>query len=94
MENEPAESVVLFVSRQEFGELIEKSVRRGLADAGLYLDDKIDREEARKDFWFLRRWRKAMDGAAAKIGYTVLAILTGGALIVIWAGLRAHLFRP
>ncbi|GAB4068354.1 hypothetical protein KHC28_15605 [Ancylobacter sonchi] len=94
MENEPAESVVLVVSRQELGDLIERSVRRGLADAGLHLEDKNDREEARKDFWFLRRWRRAMDGAAAKIGYTVLALVTGGVLIVVWAGLRIQIFRP
>lgn len=93
MRNEIEDSVVLSVSREELGELIEKSVKRGLADAGLYLEDKEDREEARKDFWFLRRWRKAMDGAAAKIGYVVLTIITGGILVVLWAGIRAHVFK-
>ncbi|GAB4072803.1 hypothetical protein KHC28_00825 [Ancylobacter sonchi] len=93
MRNEPTETVVLSVSREELTDLIEKAVRRGFADAGLYLEDKEDREESRKDFWFLRRWRRATDGAAAKIGYTVLAILTGGVLIVIWAGIRAHVLK-
>ncbi|MBS7545698.1 hypothetical protein [Ancylobacter oerskovii] len=93
MKNEPSESVVISMSPTELGELIEKSVRRGLADAGLYLEDKEDREEARKDFWFLRRWRRAMDGAAAKIGYSVLGIFVAGMALVIWAGFKAHVLK-
>ncbi|GAB4073370.1 hypothetical protein KHC28_01200 [Ancylobacter sonchi] len=68
-------------------------MRRGFADAGLYLEDKKYREGSRKDFWFLRRWRKVTDGTAAEVGYTVSGILTGGVLIVIWAGIRAHVLK-
>ena len=38
-------------------------------------------------------WRKATDGAAAKIGYCILAMIISGLLIVLWAGIRTHLLR-
>ncbi|MCB4771814.1 hypothetical protein LGR54_24690 [Ancylobacter sp. Lp-2] len=39
------------------------------------------------------RLRRAIDGAASKIGYTVLAIVTGGVLVVIWAGIKVYVLR-
>ncbi|GAB4073250.1 hypothetical protein KHC28_24020 [Ancylobacter sonchi] len=96
MRNEPSESVVVSISRDGLREEIEKAVRRGLEDVGLYTEDAEDRRKAREDLRFLRRLRRlrrAIDGAAGKIGYTVLAIVTGGVLVVIWAGIKVHVLR-
>lgn len=94
MRNEPTESVVLSISKEELHQLMKKSMRETLEDAGLYVADADDRREAREDFRFLRRLRRAMDGVASKVGYSVLAVLTGAALVVIWAGIKVHVFRP
>lgn len=94
MRNEPPpESVVLSISRDELREEMEKAVRRGLEDVGLYSEDAEDRRETREDMRFVRRLRRATDGIAAKVGYTVLAIVTGGFLVVIWAGIKVHVLK-
>ena len=87
------ESVVVAISRDELSALMENAVQRGLADAGLFIEDSEDRREAREDFRFVRRLRKATDGAASKIGYAVITVLTGGMLVALWVGIRAHLIR-
>ncbi|PZQ81260.1 MAG: hypothetical protein DI549_14720 [Ancylobacter novellus] len=93
MRNELNESVVLSISKDELKEMMERAVQRGLEDVGLYTEDADDRREAREDLRFLRRWRKASDGIAAKVGYTVLAVVTGGLLIVVWTGIKLHVLR-
>jgi hypothetical protein len=93
MHNEPTENLVLSISKDELSQMMEKAVQRGLADAGLYLEDSDDRKEAREDFRFLRRWRRAADGAASKIGYAVITILTGGLLIALWVGIKVHVLK-
>ena len=93
MKNEPSENIVISMSAAELEGLVQRAMQRALSDAGLYLEDKADREEARKDFWFLRKWRKATDGAAAKIGYSVIGILVAAAGVVIWAGIKAHVLK-
>lgn len=62
---------------------LRSAFREELADAGLRLDDAKQQDEAREDFRFLRRLRKAWDGTAKKIGNAVLAalIVIGGAII-------------
>ena len=75
----------------------ELSLRKRQTSRSLRLLERVgfhteDRREAREDLRFLRRLRRATNGAAAKIGCTVLPILTGGMLIVIWAG-RAEVIR-
>jgi len=87
------ESVVVAISRDELSKMMELAVQRGLADAGLFIEDSDDRKEAREDFRFVRRLRKATDGAASKIGYAVITIVTGGLLAALWVGIRAHLIR-
>lgn len=93
MRNEPTESVVLSISKEELCEMMERAVQRGLEDAGLYIEDAEDRKEAREDFRFLRRMRRASDNIAAKVGYTVLAILTGAVVYAFWAGVRVHILK-
>ncbi|MDR6952283.1 cell division protein FtsX [Ancylobacter sp. 3268] len=93
MRNEMSESVVVSISRDELREEMEKAVRRGLEDVGLYTEDAEDRREAREDMRFVRRLRRATDAAAGRIGYTVLAIVTGAAMVVVWAGIKAHVLK-
>lgn len=87
------ESVVLAISRDELAAMMENAVQRGLADAGLFIEDSEDRREAREDFRFVRRLRRASDGVASKIGYTIIAMVTGGMLIALWVGVRVHVLR-
>lgn len=93
MRNEPTENVVLSVSKEELGDLIERSVRRALDDAGLSLEDRDAREEAREDFRFLRFARRSAYSAAAKIGLVFITICAGAVLAVIWTGIKVHVLR-
>lgn len=64
-----------------------------LADAGLRVDAAEQQDQAREDFRFLRRFRLAWDGAAKKVGNSMLlgAIVIAGAIIAsgFWAWLSS-----
>ncbi|MEN6548576.1 MAG: hypothetical protein ABFE07_21225 [Armatimonadia bacterium] len=93
MRNEINDSVVVSISKDELQAMMEKAVQRGLEDVGLYTEDADDRRETREDMRFLRRWRRAIDGAAGKIGYTFLAVLVGAFLLALWTGIKVHVLR-
>lgn len=57
-----------------------------LGDAGLRLDEAEHEDEAREDFRFLRRFRKAFDGASTQIGGALLMALIGIAAIIVGLG--------
>lgn len=65
-----------------------KAVREELADAGLRLDGPEHVDDAREDFRFLRRFRKGVDGTAAKIGWAVIAALLGALFWLLNSGLN------
>lgn len=60
-----------------------------LADAGLRVDAAEQQDEARRDFMFLRAFRRAVNGIAGKIGWLVIAAMVGGVIWLVNAGLNA-----
>jgi hypothetical protein len=66
--------------------LVRKAVRDELNAAGLRLHDPAHQDEARADFIFLRKMRTSFDGAASKIGYTILLSIAGGVIWLITQG--------
>jgi len=60
-----------------------------LGDAGLRLDEVAHEDEARRDFMFLRAFRKGVNGAAAKVGWLVIAALCGALIWLVTSGLNA-----
>lgn len=66
--------------------IIRKAVRDELNASGLRIDEPDHQQEAREDFRFLRRFRKAFDGAASKIGGTLLVALISGIAWLFWQG--------
>lgn len=60
-----------------------------LADAGLRVDAAEQQDEARRDFMFLRTFRRAVNGIAGKIGWLVIAAMVGGVIWLVNAGLNA-----
>ncbi|MDF2994698.1 MAG: hypothetical protein K0R27_335 [Xanthobacteraceae bacterium] len=89
MQDEIRESVVVSISRSELEAMLERAVVNGLADAGLFIEDSEDRKEARADFTFVRRMRRAFDGAASKIGGAVLLAVAGGFFYLLSLGAKA-----
>lgn len=79
------------MTADELEHLVRKAVRDELSDAGLRVDDIDHQFEARQDFLFLRKMRRAFDGAASKIGYTVLSVIVLGLLGLVWTGFQ-HIF--
>ena len=73
------------MTADELKTLIREAVREEFEDAGLRVDAE-HQYAAREDFRFLRKMRNAFDGAASKIGYTVLVAIAGGILWLISAG--------
>lgn len=59
-----------------------------LGDAGLRLGEHEHEDEARKDFMFLRSFRKGVNGTATKVGWLVIAALCGVVLWLVTAGLN------
>lgn len=60
-----------------------------LGDAGLRLGEAAQEDEARRDFMFLRAFRKGASGVAAGIGWLVIASLVGAVIWLVNAGLNA-----
>lgn len=67
---------------------IRAAMREELADAGLRLDGAAHQDEAREDFRFIRRLRKRVDGAASKVGATVILAIASGAIWLVMQGLN------
>lgn len=76
------------MTADELKSLIRDAVREEFRDAGLRVDAAEYQDEAREDFRFLRRMRNAFDGAAAKIGYTILVAVAGGVIWLVTQGLN------
>lgn len=77
---------------QEQLEQLRIAFREELADAGLRIDGPEHVDDAREDFRFLRRLRMNYDGAARKVGNSILmgAIAVVGVIAVLgfwsWIG--------
>ena len=67
---------------------VRDAVREELNDAGLRIDGADHQDEAREDFRFIRRLRKRVDGASARVGAAVLLSLTGGVIWLIMQGVN------
>lgn len=67
--------------------IVRKSVREELNDAGLRLDGAEHQDEAREDFRFIRRLRKRVEGAAARVGATVILAVASGLIWLVMQGL-------
>jgi len=65
---------------------IRDAMREELSDAGLRLDNADNQDEAREDFRFLRRLRKAFDGISTQVGRSVLLGFIGVAAVIIGLG--------
>lgn len=58
-------------------------LREELADVGLRIDGQDHIDDAREDFRFLRRLRKAFDGTSRRVGsYILITLFAIGATIV------------
>lgn len=74
------------MTADELEALIRKAVRDEFSASGLRVDEPEHQYQAREDFRFLRKMRGAFDGAASKIGYTILTAFAGGILWLIYQG--------
>ena len=79
--------------QDDMGDIVRRVFREELHAVGLRVNDAEDVDQAREDLRFLRRLRKASDGVAAKIGYTILGLVTGGMLLSLWVGIKVHILR-
>lgn len=68
---------------------IKTAFREETADIGLRTDGDEHQDEAREDFRWVRRTRKAWDGAAKKIGNAVLWGVIGVGGIIVSTGFWA-----
>lgn len=66
---------------------IRTAVREELAEAGLRLDGPDHQDDARRDFMFIRSMRKAVNGAAAKVGWSIIAALIAAVFWLVNSGL-------
>lgn len=72
-------------------EQLRTAMREELADAGLRLDGIEHQDEAREDFRFIRRLRKRVDGASAKVGMAVILAIASGLIWLVVQG--ANMWR-
>lgn len=70
----------------ELEKIIRHAVRAEFTACGLLASTPAEQWEAQSDFQFLRRWRKAYDGAVNKVGSTVLLSIVGAIIGLIVLG--------
>lgn len=66
----------------------EKAVQKAFHDLGLRSDEPQLVDEARADFMFIRKWRRAIESAAAKVGGAIILAFVAGLLGVLWLGFQ------
>jgi hypothetical protein len=76
------------VSRDELRALIREAVREELLAVGMRLDDADQQEAVRDDLRFARRMRQSVEGAASRIGMTILTAIIGGVILALWEGFK------
>ena len=81
------------LSAEELKSLVRQALREELSAAGLRLDDADHQDEAKLDFQFVRKWRKAYEGGTAKVGAAVILTVVSGALLLLWQALQLVLGR-
>lgn len=74
------------MTADDLEDLVRKAIRDEFSAVGLRVDDAESQDKAREDFRFLRKMRQSFDGAASKIGYTILLALFGGISWLIMQG--------
>lgn len=74
------------MSKEELKALVKGAVSEALHDIGIRTDEAEHIDEAREDFRFVRRLRKGYDGAASKIGGTVIVAFVTGLGWLLWLG--------
>lgn len=81
----------IHLTRAELKDLIKEAVAEAFDDIGVRTDKAEHVDEAREDFRFIRRLRRAYEGAAAKIGGTILVAIIGGIVYALWIGAQLAL---
>jgi predicted PhzF superfamily epimerase YddE/YHI9 len=91
------------LSRDEIEEIVAETVQRimpgaiaaavkaELSNVGLPVNDADDLTDARADFKFIRDLRLGVRGAAAKIGYAVIAAVTAFVLLLVNMGFNSYI---
>lgn len=67
---------------------IRDTVRQTLIEIGVERDSPL---EMQRDFIYLRQWRMTHEKLGFRAAATLIAILIGGLIAAIWAGLRTFL---
>jgi hypothetical protein len=81
------------LSKHELKSLIREALREELLALGLLIEEPEHVIEARDDFRFLRRLRKAQELIAARIGNVIVITLMAGTLSALWLGVKHMLAR-
>lgn len=74
------------VTREDFKALVKEAIREEFELVGIDASDAATRAEVRKDMETVRRMREVWDGAARKIGNTVLTLMLAGAVALVALG--------
>ena len=74
------------MTREEFKAVVREAIREEFELIGIDSSDATARSEVRKDMETVRRMREVWDGAARKIGNTVLALMFAGAVALVALG--------
>lgn len=75
----------------EIETIVRDAIRSEFEAVGLRVHDEDHQDEARSDFNFLRKLRKAVDGTASKIGSAIILALVGGFIWLLSVGVQSFL---
>jgi hypothetical protein len=76
------------MSNEEIEAIVSKAVVATLSRFGIEEDDH---KELMADFNHLRRWRKSVEQAQTYTFKTIITVIVGGFLGVIWLGIKTTL---
>jgi ABC-type bacteriocin/lantibiotic exporter with double-glycine peptidase domain len=78
----------MLVTREELTQIVSEVVRREFENAGLIMEEAEHRQEAQKDFRFIRRFREAFDSASGIVGKAILTAIVVGVLGMLVVGFK------
>lgn len=73
-------------TREELKTIFKEAIREEFELVGIDASDAATRAEVRKDMETMHKMREVWDGAARKIGNTILALVFAGAVALVAVG--------
>lgn len=87
----PDNRVIAGVTAHELKSIVREAIQEEFIACGLLASTPAEKAEMQEDFRHLRWWRRFVEGAASKIGYTVIGLIVTAVGGLVMLGFNAKI---